>query len=95
MSEGWNEIVVDGRGNLYLNSPCFRLGKEEFRPGILGLVTPDGSVRQVADDIAFPNGMVVTPDNATLIVAESFRQAHGVRSGLRSGDKASRRQDQG
>ena len=72
VSERWNEIVVDGRGSIYLNSPCFRLGKEEFRPGILGLVTPDGSVRQVADDIAFPNGMVVTPDNATLIVAESF-----------------------
>jgi sugar lactone lactonase YvrE len=35
-------------------------------------VTPDGNVRQVADDIAFPNGMVVTPDNATLIVSESF-----------------------
>ena len=33
---------------------------------------PDGSVRQVADAIAFPNGMVVTPDNSTLIVAESF-----------------------
>src|SRR2546421_3894251 len=36
------------------------------------LVTPDGAVRQVADRIAFPNGMVVTPDNRTLIVAESF-----------------------
>jgi len=68
----WNEIVVDGRGNIYLNSICFRFGEEEFRPGILALVTPDGSVRQVADDIAFPNGMVVTPDNGTLVVAESF-----------------------
>ena len=36
------------------------------------LVTPDGSVEQVADALAFPNGMAVTPDNATLIVAESF-----------------------
>jgi len=27
---------------------------------------------QVADGVAFPNGMVVTPDNATLIVAESY-----------------------
>jgi sugar lactone lactonase YvrE len=26
----------------------------------------------VADDLAFPNGLVVTPENATLIVAESF-----------------------
>ena len=68
----WNEIVVDGRGNIYVNSICFRFGEEEFRPGIVALVTPDGSVRQVADDVAFPNGMVVTPDNGTLVVAESF-----------------------
>jgi sugar lactone lactonase YvrE len=33
----------------------------------------DGPVRRVADDIAFPNGMAVTPDNATLIVADSYR----------------------
>jgi sugar lactone lactonase YvrE len=72
LSDGFNEIVVDGRGNVYVNSPCFRLGEEEFRPGILALVTPDGSARQVADDVAFPNGMVITPDNQTLIVAESF-----------------------
>jgi sugar lactone lactonase YvrE len=69
---GWNEIVVDGRGNIYLNSVGFRFGAEEFRPGSIALVTPDGSVRQVADGVAFPNGMVITPDNKTLIVAESF-----------------------
>ena len=69
---GWNEIVVDGRGHIYVNSIGFRFGEEEFRPGIIALVTPDGSVRQLADGIAFPNGMVITPDNKTLIVAESF-----------------------
>ena len=69
---GWNEIVVDGCGNLYVNSVGFSFGKEEFRPGIIVLVTPDGSVRQVAGDVHFPNGMVVTPDNQTLIIAESF-----------------------
>ena len=69
---GWNEIVVDGRGNAYVNGVGFRFGQEEFSPGIVALVTPDGAARQVADDIAFPNGMVVTPDNSTLIVAESF-----------------------
>ena len=41
-------------------------------PGNIALVTPDGAVREVADGLAFPNGMVVTPDNGTLIVAESF-----------------------
>ncbi len=45
---------------------------EKFAPGIVALVTPDGSARQVADGIAFPNGMVVTPDDSTLIVAESY-----------------------
>jgi sugar lactone lactonase YvrE len=71
-SYGWNEIVVDGRGNIFVNSINFNFGEEEFRPGLIAVVTPDGSVRQVADDIAFPNGMVVTPDNKTLVIAESF-----------------------
>jgi sugar lactone lactonase YvrE len=31
--------------------------------GSIALVTPDGAARQVAGDLAFPNGMVVTPDN--------------------------------
>src|SRR5262249_22612945 len=70
---GWNEIVVDGRGNTYVNNICFDfMGGEEFAPGIIALVTADGAARQVADGIAFPNGMAVTPDNSTLIVAESF-----------------------
>jgi sugar lactone lactonase YvrE len=70
--EGFNEIVVDGRGNVYVNGGVeFEPGEGET-PGIIALVTPDGSARKVADGIAFPNGMVVTPDNSTLIVAESF-----------------------
>src|SRR5262245_37366226 len=60
----WNEIVVDGRGNVYVNGG---LG--------IALLTPGGSARQVADNIAFPNGMAITPDNLTLIIAES----HGKR----------------
>src|SRR5207248_4519369 len=43
-----------------------------FAPGIVALVTADGSPHQVADGLAFPNGMLVTSDNATLIVAESY-----------------------
>jgi len=68
-----NELVVDGRGNAYVNGGGFDLmAGEEFAPGIVTLVTPDGSARQVADGIAFPNGMVVTSDDSTLIVAESY-----------------------
>jgi sugar lactone lactonase YvrE len=73
LARGWNEIVVDGRGNIYVNGSNYRFGPgEPFVPGVIALVTPDGAVRQVADDIHFPNGMVVTPDNKTLIVTESF-----------------------
>ena len=68
----WNEIVVDGRGNIYVNSTGFDFPGDEFAPGIIALVESDGSARQVADGIAFPNGMAVTPDNATLIIAESY-----------------------
>lgn len=68
----WNDIVVDGRGNAYVNNIGFDFPAGEFAPGIIAVVAPDGSVSQVADGIAFPNGMVVTPDNSTLIVAESY-----------------------
>jgi sugar lactone lactonase YvrE len=71
---GWNDIVVDGRGNAYVNGAGFDvMAGEDFRPGSVALVTIDGRVREVADDIAFPNGMAVTPDNGTLIVADSYR----------------------
>jgi len=68
----FNEIVVDGRGNIYVNGGCDFEPGEGNAPGIIALVTPDGSARRVAGEIAFPNGMAVTPDNSTLIVAESF-----------------------
>ena len=68
----WNEIVVEGHGNAYVNSIGFDFPAGAFAPGIIALVAPDGAVRQVADGLAFPNGMVVTPDNVTLIVAESY-----------------------
>jgi sugar lactone lactonase YvrE len=71
---GWNDIVADGRGNIYVNGAGFNpMAGEEFRPGSVFHVAGDGSVRQVADDIAFPNGMAVTSDNSTLIVADSYR----------------------
>ena len=71
---GWNDIVVDGRGNAYVNGAGFNpVAGEESRPGSVHLVAADGTVRQVAGDIAFPNGMAVTADNSTLIVADSYR----------------------
>ena len=70
----WNDIVVDRRGNAYVNNIGFDFPAGEFAPGIVALVTPDGVARRVADGLAFPNGMAVQPDSATLIVAESYGQ---------------------
>jgi sugar lactone lactonase YvrE len=71
---GWNDIVADGRGNIYVNRAGFDpTSGEKVRPGFVFLVSPDGAVRQVADDILFPNGMAVTAGNATLVVADSYR----------------------
>jgi sugar lactone lactonase YvrE len=68
----WNDIVSDGRGNTYVNNIGFDFPDGEFAPGLIALVSPDGTVRQVAEGLAFPNGMAVMPDNSTLIVAESY-----------------------
>ena len=68
---GWNEIVVDGRGNTYVNGGGSFTPGEASASGIIALVTPDGHVRQMADRLVFPNGMAITPDNSTLVVAES------------------------
>lgn len=70
----WNDIVVDGRGNAYVNSIGFDFPGGEFAPGIVVLVTDDGKVVPVADDLAFPNGMAITADGSTLIVAESYAE---------------------
>lgn len=71
-ADDWNELVVDGRGNVYVNGRCEFDFSGAPPQGVIALVTPDGGARQVADGIAFPNGMVVTPDNRTLIIAESI-----------------------
>jgi sugar lactone lactonase YvrE len=68
----WSDMVVDGRGNAYIGNIGFDFAGGEVTTGILALVTPAGAARQVADGISFANGMAVTPDNATLIVAESY-----------------------
>ncbi|MFN8049964.1 MAG: SMP-30/gluconolactonase/LRE family protein [Acidimicrobiales bacterium] len=68
----WNEIAVDPQGVAFVNNIGFDFPMGEVGPGFIVAVTPDGSARVVADDLAFPNGMVVTPDGSTLIVAESY-----------------------
>lgn len=55
----FNEIVVDASGNAFVNGEN------------IVVVRPDGSSAKVAKDLRFGNGMAITPDGRTLIVAES------------------------
>ncbi|MCD2196771.1 SMP-30/gluconolactonase/LRE family protein [Actinomycetospora endophytica] len=68
-----NEVVVDPTGHVFVDGFDFDfLGGGTPEPGWIDLVAPDGSSGRVGEDIQFPNGMVVTPDGRTLVVAESF-----------------------
>jgi sugar lactone lactonase YvrE len=66
-----NDMVVDGQGRAYIGNMGFVFGQGTPQPAPIVLVTEEGSARVVADGLAFPNGMVITPDGQTLIVAES------------------------
>jgi sugar lactone lactonase YvrE len=68
-----NDMVVDGQGRAYIGGFGFDLFQREApKTTALHLVQPDGTVTRVADELAFPNGMAITPDGRTLIVAESL-----------------------
>ena len=72
LAGGFNEIV-DSRGNAYVNGGSFDFATGAgVESGVVALVRPDGSAQQVADNIAFGNGMAITEDGSTLIVAESW-----------------------
>lgn len=68
-----NDMVVDDAGRAYVGEVGFDVhGGAPFRPAALVLVQPDGQARVVDADLACPNGVVITPDGRTLIVAESL-----------------------
>ncbi len=68
-----NDMVVDVEGNAYLGGYDLPIGHSVSDPdqGKLILVRPDGSAEIIARQLRFPNGMVITPDATTLILAES------------------------
>ena len=58
------DMVVDGAGRVYV-------GAQARTDGVVVRVDPDGTADVVASGLEFPNGMVITPDGTTLVVAES------------------------
>lgn len=68
-----NDMVVDKLGRAYVGSAGFNIfaGEQPAR-GAISLVDADGKVTIAASDMDFPNGLAVTSDNRTLIVAETL-----------------------
>lgn len=68
-----NDMVVSDNGNAYVGNFGFDLmgGADHENTGLV-LVKPDGSSQIVAEGLAFPNGMVISADQKTLIVNELF-----------------------
>ena len=67
-----NDMVVDKKGRAYVGNFGFNYQNEGFKPAEIILVTPEGDAQIVADKLAFPNGTVITPDDKTLVIAETF-----------------------
>jgi sugar lactone lactonase YvrE len=72
-----NDMLVDAAGRAYVGN--FGFDNEAPDPDArqpaatsLTCVSPDGRVTQAAAGLMFPNGMALTPDGATLIVAETY-----------------------
>jgi len=67
-----NDMVVDQRGRAYVGDFGYDLlSGEDPAPGHLVMVDLEGSARLVADDLGFPNGVVIHEERRLLIVAES------------------------
>ena len=68
-----NDMVVDNNGNAYIGNFGFDLhGGDQIKPTNLILVRPGEDPIEVANQLLFPNGTVITPDGKTLIVGETF-----------------------
>lgn len=67
-----NDMVVDAHGHAFVGQFGYDLrGGGKPTPAALLRVDPDGSVHEAAPDLRMANGMVITGDGATLLVAES------------------------
>lgn len=67
--------IVDGKGRLYVGDIGYNFFDPSNRPVdtcVIACVDPDGHAWVAAKDLSFPNGMVITPDSKTLIVAETM-----------------------
>ena len=68
-----NDMVTDSTGRSYVGNFGYDLHtRDAAKPAELIMVNPDGTAIVAADNLAFPNGTVITPDGKTLIVGETM-----------------------
>jgi len=69
-----NDMVVDAAGRAYVGNFGFDLHAPDAKPvpAELVRVDPDGRAEVAARELRFPNGTVISPDGATLVVGESY-----------------------
>lgn len=69
-----SDAITDAQGRTWVSDIGYNFWNPEVPPAetcVLVRIDPDGSVTKVADNLRFPNGLVVTPDGKTLIIAET------------------------
>ncbi len=86
--------IVDSQDRMYIGDIGYNFFDPSNQPVhtcVITCIEPDGSTRIVARDLSFPNGMVITPDGKTLIVAETVAHRLTAYDVLPNGDLANRR----
>ncbi|MFJ4373963.1 SMP-30/gluconolactonase/LRE family protein [Pseudomonas japonica] len=69
------DMVIDQQGRIYVDDVGARVFEgEALKPGRIVIVEPDGEVSVGVEDCNFPNGIVITPDQKTLVFVETFAE---------------------
>ena len=67
-----NDITFDLRGRAYFTDPGESSVEDPF--GRVFRIDPDGVVTRIAEGMAYPNGLAITPCGQALMVAETFSE---------------------
>lgn len=67
-----NDMAVDREGRAYVGPQGYEFGSDPIGVGLI-ICHPDGRIETGGEDLIFPNGIVISGDGRTLVVAESFR----------------------
>ncbi|MFV3386760.1 SMP-30/gluconolactonase/LRE family protein [Pseudomonas sp. NY15364] len=69
------DMVIDQQGRIYVDDVGARVFEgEALKPGRVVIVEPDGEISVGVEGCTFPNGIVITPDQKTLIFVETFAE---------------------